>query len=128
MELTATNNDPDVVVKFYLDAVVKLEGMSHALVASMQDVFEYSVFVFCILYVLCGLCVTCAVYFCVIYAVFCVSYVLCFWDVLCVYMCCVCICAVCVYVLCVCVLLCAVLKQLTLPPPRCFIVFCGHTF
>ena len=105
MELTATNNDPDVVVKFYLDAVVKLEGMSHALVASMQDVFEYSVFVFCILYVLCGLCVTCAVYFCVIYAVFCVS-----------------------YVLCVCVLLCAVLKQLTLPLPRCLIVFCGHTF
>ena len=118
MELTATNNDPDVVVMFYLDAVVKLEGMSHAFVASMQDVFEYSVFVFCILYVLCGLCVTCAVYFCVIYAVFCVSYVLCFWV----------ICAVCVYVLCVCVLLCAVLKQLTLPPPRCFIVFCGHTF
>ena len=38
------------------------------------------------------------------------------------------ICAVCVYVLCVCVLLCAVLKQLTLPPPRCLIVFCGHTF
>eukprot|EP00731_Ephydatia_muelleri_P030947 Em0022g461a len=26
LELTATNNDPDVVVKFYLDAVVKLEG------------------------------------------------------------------------------------------------------
>eukprot|EP00731_Ephydatia_muelleri_P000691 Em0001g691a len=25
LELTATNNDPDVVVKFYLDAVVKLE-------------------------------------------------------------------------------------------------------
>ena len=38
------------------------------------------------------------------------------------------ICAVCVYVLCVCVLLCAVLKQLTIPPPRCLIVFCGHTF
>ena len=34
----------------------------------------------------------------------------------------------CVYVLCVCVLFCAVLKQLTLPPPRCLIVFCGHTF
>ena len=33
------------------------------------------------------------------------------------------ICAVCVYVLCVCVLLCVVLKQLTLPPPRCLIVF-----
>ena len=35
------------------------------MVASMQDVFEYSVFVFCILYVLCGLCVTyfiCAVF------------------------------------------------------------------
>ena len=96
-------------------AVVKLESMSHALVASMQDVFEYSVFVFCILYVLCGLCVTCAVYFCVCFVL---SYVLCFWV----------ICAVCVYVLCVCVLLCAVLKQLTLPPPRCLIVFCGHTF
>ena len=82
MELTATNNDPDVVVKFYLDAVVKLEGMSHALVASMQDVFEYSVFVFCILYVLCGLCVTCAVYFCVIY-------VLCFvCHMCCVFVCC----------------------------------------
>ena len=55
------------------------------MVASMQDVFEYSVFVFCILYVLCGLCVT---YFCVIYAVFCVSYVLCFWVI-----CAVCLCA-----------------------------------
>eukprot|EP00731_Ephydatia_muelleri_P009440 Em0005g26a len=28
LELTATNNDPDVVVKFYLDAVVKLEAIS----------------------------------------------------------------------------------------------------
>ena len=106
MELTATNNDPDVVVKFYLDAVVKLEGMSHALVASMQDVFEYSVFVFCILYVLCGLCVTCAVYFCVIYAVFCVSYVLCFWV----------ICAVCdICAVCLCVALCS--AKTTNPSP-----------
>ncbi|KAL5500067.1 hypothetical protein EMCRGX_G011566 [Ephydatia muelleri] len=35
LELTATNNDPDVVVKFYLDAVVKLEessdGRGHSL-------------------------------------------------------------------------------------------------
>ena len=52
--------------------------MSHALVASMQDVFEYSVFVFCILYILCGLCVTCAVYFCVCFVL---SYVLCFYTV-----------------------------------------------
>ena len=36
-------------------------------------------------------------------------------------MCCVCICAVCLCAA-------AVLKQLTLPPPRCLIVFCGHTF
>eukprot|EP00731_Ephydatia_muelleri_P025383 Em0017g466a len=28
LELTATNNDPNVVVKFYLDAVVKLEAIS----------------------------------------------------------------------------------------------------
>eukprot|EP00731_Ephydatia_muelleri_P016141 Em0009g565a len=28
LELTATNNDPNVVVKFYLDAVVKLEAVS----------------------------------------------------------------------------------------------------
>ena len=26
LELTSTNNDPNVVVKFFLDAVVKLEG------------------------------------------------------------------------------------------------------
>ena len=28
--LVGADNDPNVVVKFYLDAVVKLEGMSHA--------------------------------------------------------------------------------------------------
>ena len=31
LELTSTNNDPSVVVKFFLGAVVKLEGMPHAL-------------------------------------------------------------------------------------------------
>ena len=31
LELATTNNDPSVVVMFFLDAVVKLEGMPHAL-------------------------------------------------------------------------------------------------
>ena len=31
LELTSTNNDPNVVVKFFCDGVVKLEGMPHAL-------------------------------------------------------------------------------------------------
>ncbi|KAL5491776.1 hypothetical protein EMCRGX_G017134 [Ephydatia muelleri] len=36
LELTATNNDPDVVVKFYLDAVVKLEALKKTLAGSAR--------------------------------------------------------------------------------------------
>ena len=70
-------------------AVVKLEGMSHALVASMQDVFEYSVFVFCILYActVWFVCDMCCVFLCVFCVVICAVFL---GD-----MCCVCICAVC---------------------------------
>ena len=43
LELTSTNNDPSVVVKFCCDAVVKLEGMPHALRAYACTVLHINI-------------------------------------------------------------------------------------